>query len=193
MEKLEADLKAERERAATLAKTNEDLAKKQQEFQSTLDTLKEKKLLDDDNKPSDVEAKLSVIQKELEEARKEKEAQSLEFEKTKRELAITKRDKSVHDWCDKNSKDGKVYDPQLVLGLLHDEIPEDVGKRIPELEKTYPSIARAEKFNGPRTNDDNTAKNKGNPGQSAIDRATEKFGGEMKNFREGLDKLKKSA
>ena len=183
-------LKKQASELADLKAKHLDLVKQSEATNQVITLLKEKGLLDETNKPKDVDGKLSLAQKEIETVRQEKEKMGVELGEMRKEIALAKRDKSIAEWAKENSKEGKVYDVTLIIGLLHSEIPDKIEKRIAELEKNYPSIARAEKDNGPKPNNE-TAKNKGDATKSAIDRAIAETVDQRKKFSTGFAEVLK--
>src|SRR3990172_13120788 len=68
-----------------------DLVKQSEATNQVIALLKEKGLLDETNKPKDVDGKLSLAQKEIETARQEKEKMGVELEEMRKEIALAKR------------------------------------------------------------------------------------------------------
>ena len=185
----ESQIKELKEKYELSLKESGELKKTLESNNTLLEVLKKKGLLGDDGKPTDKDDKYELIRKESDEKTKKYEELLKKTEEQEKKLNLMERNDKIRDWAKNNSKEGKAYSPNLIIGLMKDGIPDDLPKAIKELEKEFPEIMKSEKDVGPRLDDSDPAKKKGNQGDAAVKKAIEGAEKDRNFFKDGLDKL----
>jgi hypothetical protein len=117
---------------------------------ATLEALKQKKIIKDDDTIADGSAELERVQKEHSKLLKEKEKTEKDMAEVRKEAALLKRDKNLQALAkSKESKEKIVLNLDLIQELLGDAIPEDLEKHIDDMIKRHASLATKEEVNTP--------------------------------------------